>query len=137
MGNRRTSGTTGRLVRTPTVLVVDDDPDLLHVIKGALEDEGLEVTTASDGGQALGMVGKEIPDLLVLDVALPVVGGQQVAARVHDTRGERFPILAMTADGRAAEKARLMGAYAYLRKPFELADLVSAVWRGLGVVPQA
>jgi CheY-like chemotaxis protein len=131
----RTNRTTNRQPPTPTVLVVDDDPDLLRVMKGVLEDEGLTVTTAVDGGQALSIIDRQPPDLIVLDVTLPVVGGQQVAARVHATRGESFPILAITADGRAAVKARLMGAYTYLRKPFELADLVSAVWRGLGAAP--
>jgi len=90
---------------TPLVLVVDDDPDLRRVIRAVLEDEGPLLTTAADGGQAVA-----------------------VAAR-------RPPVLAITADGRAAEKARQLAAYAYLRKPFELGDLVAEVWRGLGRAP--
>jgi CheY-like chemotaxis protein len=117
---------------TPLVLVVDDDPDIVRVIRGVLEDEGLAVTTAADGGRALAIAAEQAPDLAVLDVGLPVLDGRQVAARLRDLLGAAFPVLAITADGHAAEKARQMQAYGGLRKPFELNDLVAEVWRGLG-----
>jgi CheY-like chemotaxis protein len=120
---------------TPLVLVVDDDPDMLRVIQGVLEDEGLAVTTASDGGLAVAMAAERAPDLAVLDVTLPVLSGLQVAARLRDLLGPAFPLIAITADGRASEKARQLGAYAGLHKPFELSDLVAEVWRGLGRQP--
>lgn len=115
----------------PLVLVVDDDPDMLRVIRSVLEDEGLTVATAADGGRALILAAEHAPDLAVLDVGLPVLDGRQVAAGLRDLLGGAFPVVAITADGHTAEKARRMHAYAALRKPFELSDLVSAVWRGL------
>jgi two-component system KDP operon response regulator KdpE len=116
----------------PLVLVVDDDPDMLRVIRGVLEDEGLAVTTAADGARALALAAERAPDLAVLDVGLPVLNGHQVAAGLRDLLGGAFPVIAITADGHAAEKARHMRAYVGLRKPFELNDLVAEVWRGLG-----
>jgi two-component system KDP operon response regulator KdpE len=117
---------------TPLVLVVDDDPDMLRVIRGVLEDEGLAVATAADGQRALALAAERAPDLAVLDVGLPVLDGHQVAAGLRDLLGGAFPVLAITADGHTAEKARHMRAYVGLRKPFELNDLVAEVWRGLG-----
>src|SRR5438552_18883289 len=81
MGGGRVSGP----ANPPSlVLVVDDDPDMLRVIRGLLEDEGLAVTTATDGGLAVAMAAERSPDLAVLDVTLPVLSGRQVAARLRE-----------------------------------------------------
>jgi DNA-binding response OmpR family regulator len=69
---------------------------------------------------------------MVLDMTLPVVDGYEVARSIRATHGQRVPILVITADGQAAEKAHRVGAYAYVRKPFDVAELVDAVRRGLG-----
>jgi|SRR5579859_582794 len=130
---------TSSVVATPHVLVVDDDPDMLRVIRDVLEDEGILVTTAADGGRAVAIAKASAeasaeprtPDLAVLDMNLPVLDGNRVAARLRDLLGERFPVLLITADGHAADKARRSAAYTYLRKPFDLGDLVTEVWRGL------
>jgi CheY-like chemotaxis protein len=119
----------------PRVLVVDDDPDMLRVIRGVLEDEGFLVTTAGDGGRAVASAEQLAPDLVVLDMGLPVLDGTQVAARLRGLLGTEFPVLAITADGHAAEKASRLAAYNYLRKPFDLADLVTEVRRGLTRTP--
>ena len=70
--------------------------------------------------------------MVVLDVGLPNADGAVVAARLRQVCGEELPILIMTADGRAAEKAQRAGTYAYLHKPFHDEALVAAVQRGLG-----
>jgi DNA-binding response OmpR family regulator len=114
------------------ILVVDDDTDVLSFLRGALEDEGLTVMTATDGAQAVAHAEHFGPDLLVLDATLPVLSSQGVAKQMRELRGRAFPVLVITADGQAAEKARRLGAYAYLRKPFELNHFVELVWRGLG-----
>ncbi|HLJ65823.1 MAG TPA: response regulator [Chloroflexota bacterium] len=114
------------------VLVVDDDPDLRLAIQWALEDEGLEVVTAADGREALDVGTRSQPSLVVLDIGLPVLDGYAVAAGLRQTHGYAVPILVVTADGRAAEKAERVEAFDYLHKPFELDDLLSAVRRGLG-----
>jgi two-component system, OmpR family, response regulator len=113
------------------VLVVDDDPRVRQMISWALEEEGLGVETAEDGQQALLRAAEFRPTLVILDITLPILDGYGVAAGLRVAHGEALPILAITADGSAAEKARRVGAYAYLRKPFDVEDLLLAVQQGL------
>jgi DNA-binding response OmpR family regulator len=113
------------------VLVVEDEPQMRQVLAWALEDEGLPVQTASDGSEALEVAQAQRPALVVLDMGLPIVDGYGVASGLRTTYGQEVPILVVTADGRAAEKARRVGAYSYLSKPFDLSDFVDAVRRGL------
>ena len=114
----------------PHVLVVDDDADIRVAIGEVLSDEGMSVDAASDGSEALERANAQRPSLVILDITLPVVDGFAVADRLRERYG-RLPILAITADGRAAQKAQRVGAYAYLRKPFELEDMIALVKRGL------
>lgn len=112
------------------VLVVDDDADMRRAMNEVLTEQGLLVDLARDGGEALRRAIDSRPALVILDITLPVIDGFRVA----DVLRERFgsiPILAVTADGRAPYKARRVGAYAFLRKPFELDELVRMVERGL------
>jgi two-component system, OmpR family, response regulator len=119
-------------VRPARVLVVDDDPNILRVIAGALSDEGLVVDTAPDGERALVLLERDVPDLLILDVTLPTMDSSIVADRLRELCGDGAPVLVITADGRAVEKARHLRAYGYLRKPFELSSLITSVSRVLG-----
>jgi DNA-binding response OmpR family regulator len=97
----------------------------------ALEDDGLDVETAADGRRALELASARRPDLVVLDLTLPILTGDDVANGLRSIYGATVPILAITADGEAEQKARTAGAFGYLRKPFELDDLMAAVRRGL------
>ena len=110
----------------PTVLVVDDEPEIVQFVSAALEDEGFAVTTAADGRQALEMAATARPDLVVLDMMLPRLGGEGIAKELRRAHGD-LPILVMTADGRAEEKAQRVGAFAFLSKPFDLHRLVTLV----------
>ncbi|HEY7293979.1 MAG TPA: response regulator [Dehalococcoidia bacterium] len=123
------SGPGQTAVLSADVLVVDDDPDVRLMIRWALEEEGLTVATAGDGRAALDLLAARRPALLVLDMSLPLVDGYGVAAGLRAAYGADVPILLVTADGRAAEKARRLGARAYLHKPFEVDELVRAVQR--------
>jgi DNA-binding response OmpR family regulator len=113
------------------VLVVDDDPAVLRMICRALQDEGLRVIAAANGRLAVERARLQAPDLVVLDMSLPLLGGADVAAELRATFGAGLPILLITADGRPAEKARRLGAYAYLSKPFDVDEFVATVHRGL------
>ena len=113
------------------VLVVDDDPGLREIIRETLEDEGLLVDVARDGPEALELAAQRRPDLVVLDWGLPVFDGDVVAAHLRQAHGDAIRFLIVTADGRAAEKARRAGAFAYLHKPFDVNALVELVRRGL------
>jgi CheY-like chemotaxis protein len=113
-----------------TVLVVDDDADMRVTIRDVLLDEGLVVDVAGDGQEAIERATEGRPSLVILDIRLPVMDGYQVAD--HLRQWQRSPaILAITGDGRAAHKARRVGAVAYLRKPFELEELVALVKNAL------
>jgi CheY-like chemotaxis protein len=113
------------------VLVVDDDAQVRQAIRWALEDEGLAVVTAADGREALGLAVERVPDLVVLDLTLPEMNGYAVARRLRSGHPQPIPILLITADGQAPLKARRVGAYAFLRKPFRIEDLLEAVRTGL------
>jgi CheY-like chemotaxis protein len=123
---------TGGIKGSGLILVVDDDPQMRQLIQSALEDEGLPVATAVDGRQALRRAAQARPALVVLDISIPRVASSEVATQLRATYGQGLPILVVTADGYAADKARQVGAYAYLKKPFELDALIAAVEQGLG-----
>jgi DNA-binding response OmpR family regulator len=113
------------------VLVVDDEPEIVQFVSSALEDEGYEVFRAANGRQAVDAAGRDRPDLIVMDMQLPRKDGHEVAQEVRRIHGD-IPILLITADGRAQEKAQRVGAFAFLSKPFDLAELVALVHGRLG-----
>jgi two-component system response regulator MprA len=113
------------------ILVVDDDPEIRDVVRWLLEDEGWSVETASDGRDALDRATRARPALIVLDMGLPILSGEEVALRLHDVYAEPPPIIVISADGRAGEKAARIGAASYLHKPFDVDALVSLVQRTL------
>lgn len=110
-----------------SVLLVEDDAVLRNALRWILEDDGLPIETAEDGGQAVEWLRVNRPALLVLDMGLPVASGEEVAAVLRQVHGSDVPILLMTADGRAREKAERVGARAYFHKPFDLEKLVQQV----------
>jgi DNA-binding response OmpR family regulator len=111
----------------PAILVVDDDPQMRELMSWALAEEGFLVEAAADGLEALERIAESPPGLAVLDVTLPGADGFAVADRL---RVQSIPILMVTADGSAAQKAARMGAYRYLRKPFAMQDLLTGVREG-------
>jgi CheY-like chemotaxis protein len=108
-------------------LVVDDDADVRAAMQGILEDEGLLVEVAGDAYEALAGAARHPLMVVVLDITLPGMDGYEVARQLRARHGPELPILAVTADGSAARKARDVGAFAFLRNPFELKELVSLV----------
>lgn len=111
----------------PLVLVVDDDPLIRSIIRDLLEEEGFAVALASDGIQAIRMVSERFPALIILDMGLPLMDGEQVGILLHTNHGSKLPILIVSASTGVADKARRVGAVGYLRKPFDLDDLTAAV----------
>lgn len=109
------------------ILVVDDDPRVRRVVCDALEEEGWAVVVAEDGQQATEEARRHAPALVILDVTLPVMDGYALATALRASHGAALPILVMSADGQVAAKAQRIGAYAYLRKPFDLDTLVRLV----------
>src|SRR3954453_3820391 len=91
------------------ILVVDDDPEIRDVVRWLLEDEGWTVETASDGRDALEQAARPPPPLIVLDMGLPIMSGEEVARRLHLEYPDPPPIIVVSADGRAGEKAARIG----------------------------
>jgi DNA-binding response OmpR family regulator len=122
--------TEGGAAAAGPILVVEDERPLRETIVLVLQDEGMAATGAANGKAALEMASRSRPALVVLDMALPLLNGDGVADGLRRLYGE-VPILLTTADGRAAEKATRVGAYAYLQKPFDLEALLRLVREGL------
>lgn len=113
------------------ILVVEDDHEIQRMIQWLLEDEGLPVETAGDGAEALRRVRERRPALVVLDLNLPLLDGDEVAAALRAVYGDSVPIVVVSIDSSASEKARRVKAIEHLRKPFDITDLVDAVRHGL------
>ena len=111
----------------PTVLVVDDEPNIVEVVSAYLKRELFNVVTASDGETALRAVHEHAPDLIVLDVMLPRIDGLEVCRRVR-AQGNT-PIIMLTARGEETDKLVGLGIGAddYLTKPFSPRELVARI----------
>lgn len=111
------------------VLIVDDEPDVLKMLKMVLELEGYETLLASDGETALRRIEAEEPDLVLLDIMMPVLDGWGVLEKLRGASLRKVPrVIILTAKGeRNMEKAMELGASKYLSKPFETEDLLASV----------
>ncbi len=109
------------------VLVVDDDPDILQTLALCLSTEGYRVVMASNGKEALDVLAKERPDVILLDLMMPVMDGWQFVAEL-DSRGWRHaPLLILSADRAVQGHAMKLRADAHLAKPFDLDELLGKV----------
>ena len=118
------------------ILIVEDDARFRTTVRSILEDEGWAVETAADGQQAAEAFARGRPSLLVLDWGLQETDAEAVARALRADHGPDVPILLVTADGRAAQKAARVGAYAYMHKPFEMSELIELVRQALDAAGQ-
>ena len=111
-----------------TVLLVDDEPDILLMLRMSFEDEGHQVVTAANGEQALQRLAEGGIDAVVLDMMMPVVDGWGVL-RGKLATGDTTPVIVVSAksDARDAEKVVELGAVDYVMKPFDLDGLIRLV----------
>ena len=119
----------------PKILIVDDEPDLLSVLRFGLEAEGFEVTDASDGVRGLELARTLAPDLIVLDLMLPRMDGYKVCrALKFDDRYRRIPVFILSArSGETDRRLALdLGADEYMAKPYEVRELVARIRSKLG-----
>lgn len=115
-----------------TILLVDDEPDLLNSLSVRLRASGYEVLVAVDGLEALKKARSLEPDLIILDLMLPKMDGYKVARLLKfDTRYSHIPILILSARGQDMDKdvGKNAGANDYMVKPFDSADLLSRIER--------
>ncbi|MCI9513975.1 MAG: response regulator transcription factor [Oscillospiraceae bacterium] len=109
------------------ILAVEDDRNISDLIRMYLEKEGFEVTTAFDGGTAVERFREIGPDLVLLDIMLPVMDGWSVCAKIRET--SRAPIIMLTAKSEVLDRVTglEMGADDYLVKPFEMKELIARI----------
>ncbi len=108
------------------ILVIDDEVDLVNLLAMRLEAEGYEVMSAFDGQAGLDMVREERPDLILLDVMMPIMDGYQVCRFLKfDEELKNIPVIMLTARVQEKDKdiGRSVGADDYLTKPFDLNEL--------------
>lgn len=113
--------------QTPRVLVVEDEPDIAALIAYQLTREGFRVETAATGPEGLKAIGREVPDLVVLDRMLPGLSGDEVLARLKGESATRhLPVIVLTAKREQEDRISgfELGADDYLTKPFSPRELV-------------
>jgi DNA-binding response OmpR family regulator len=112
----------------PRVLLVDDEDGIRDALAPFLGRSGFDVTTAADGIEGLAAVGRDRPDLVVLDVLMPGLDGREVLRRIRADRGE-LPVILLTTVGESFERAAALeeGADDYLNKPFDPQELVARI----------
>ncbi|MGI8608382.1 MAG: response regulator [Candidatus Dormibacteria bacterium] len=107
-----------------TVMLVDDDPQLRHVVSMFFELEGYNVLQAKDGQEAITMLGEYVPDVILLDLMMPNVGGRDVCLHVRAQRNlKEIPVVVFTANETMEEDLRAAGADRFIAKPFSLEGL--------------
>jgi DNA-binding response OmpR family regulator len=112
-----------------TILVVDDEPTIAEVVARYLERAGYSADTTGDGIEALRLAGELRPDLIVLDLMLPSIGGLEVLRRLRADGGQATPVILLTAKGEQNDKLAGLrqGADDYMVKPFSPSELVARV----------
>jgi len=119
----------------PRVLVVEDDAEIRSVIRLTLEDDGFEVIETGDGFEALAECERRSPEVVVLDLGLPNMSGQEFATAYRHLRTAEAPIVVVSARIEGRQVAKDLGAAAFLPKPFSLEELSRVVRRAAPVQP--
>lgn len=112
----------------PRILLVDDDATIREHLGGVLQRSGLEVSSAQDGAEALRRITAALPDLVVLDVMMPVMDGRETLRRIR-AEHEWLPVILLTQVGESFERAAALdeGADDYLNKPFDPQELLARI----------
>ncbi|MCC7368044.1 MAG: response regulator [Chloroflexi bacterium] len=121
----------------PTILVVDDDEAIRTVVSMVLADEGYRVVMAEHGRAALERLASEQPDLILLDMRMPIMDGWELARAYRSSPGPHASIVVLSAAQDAAARAAQIDADGYLAKPFDLDELLRTVSQFLPPPPGA
>jgi CheY-like chemotaxis protein len=112
------------------ILVVDDEEHIVMILKDSLEFSGFQVVTAYNGEEALAVVEKEPPDLIVLDIGMPKMDGWEVCRRLKSSDAtKKIPIIILTAYAQMSDqkKGASLGAERFISKPCDLTFLVEEI----------
>jgi DNA-binding response OmpR family regulator len=118
-----------------TILLVDDDHEILESMRTVLENKGFRILVARDGNAGLMIAERENPDLLVLDMMMPKKSGFLVLEKLRNRPGGMVPTIMITGNegSRHRAYAEMLGVRDYIRKPFAMEKLVRSVEKVLGV----
>lgn len=117
-----------------SVLLVDDEEEFIKSLSERLQLRDIEANTAFAGEPALEMVADAAPDVMVLDLRMPGIGGLEVLRRIKKTHPQ-VPVIILTGHGSEKDEAAAMqlGAFAYLQKPVQIDDLLAQMRRAHGL----
>ena len=118
----------GRPTPQRTILVVDDEPDVVYMVRVILESAGYDVVTASHGGEALERLDEHPVDLILTDLKMPFMSGAELVEALGE-RPSHPPVVVMTAYGTAED----VPAKGFMMKPFTREELVAQIQRSLPV----
>ena len=124
----------------PTILIADDRPDSVQLVRDLLSMEGYQVVTAIDGQEALDRIGEQPPDLVLLDLNMPVIDGYEVCRRLKaDPTTADIPVLMLTAWTEPDNRVRglELGAEDYMGKPFDVRELLARIHTRLRTAQEA
>ena len=113
------------------IMIVDDEPDVVDLVKIVLKSEGYEVVTANSGREALEKIGTEMPDLVLLDIMMPQMDGWEVYNHIKsNSKTKDIPVAMLTAKSQSIDK--MIGLHVvqvddYITKPFGRAELLERV----------
>ena len=116
--------------KTPSVLIADDEPNILLSLQFLMKKTGYEVRTAKDGEEALAEIVRAAPDLVLLDVMMPKIDGFSICERIRaNPEWNDVRIIMLTARGRDVEREKglALGADDYITKPFSTKDAIARV----------
>jgi CheY-like chemotaxis protein len=120
-------------VAMPTILVVEDTAEIREVFRRLLTSAGFRVLQAGDGADGVKQARQHQPDLIVMDITLPVLDGISAVRELKaDPATAHMPVIFVSGDAFAARRARAAGGEAFLSKPVRAAELLSTITRTLG-----
>ena len=121
-------------VKKKRILVIEDDGDISTLVCAALQLDGFAITSAGNGLEGFYKARRERPNLIILDLNLPELPGEEVCKAIREDTDEKFaclPIIMLTAKSKESDRivGKVIGANAYVTKPFEIDNLLSEIRR--------
>jgi DNA-binding response OmpR family regulator len=117
-----------RCVMKKRILIIDDEPEFVNLVKMRLEANGFEVITAYNGQEGLKVAKRELPDLILLDIIMPQADGFRVYEELHGNPSTRdIPVIVVTARGKMKDLFDLEEISGFVEKPFEDAELLEKI----------